>query len=63
MSARENPHFKLRVTPELKAWIERQAKMNHRSLTGEIAYHLEMVRKNAEGEVRPQDGTPAAGQV
>lgn len=36
------PQLKVRfVSQELKDWIAEQAKINHRTLTAEVNYHLE----------------------
>lgn len=36
------PQLKLRFSSqELKDWIAEQSKINHRTLTGEVNYHLE----------------------
>lgn len=64
MPVREYPHFKVRVPPDLKAWIERQAEMNHRSLTGEVVHRLEQSRIDAENKSRSavtSDGMSATG--
>lgn len=55
------PAIKVRFPPDLKNWIEQQAKANHRSLTGEINYRLELARNSSEnGGLPPSaDGMPA----
>ena len=43
--SRELPQVKFRVSSkELKNWIADQAKINNRTLTGEINFHLEQAR-------------------
>ncbi|TCB36857.1 Arc family DNA-binding protein [Acinetobacter sp. ANC 4910] len=37
----EDAQLKLRVTQELKEYIEEQAKNNHRTINGEVVYRLE----------------------
>jgi hypothetical protein len=44
--------YPLRLPPELKAWLEAQAKANRRSLNGEIIYRLEQSR-DTERKGRP----------
>lgn len=40
--SRELPQFKVRFSSqELKIWLAEQSKINHRTLNGEINYHLE----------------------
>ena len=39
--SREDPQFKLRMTPELRAAIEQEAKANNRSMNAEIVAKLE----------------------
>jgi hypothetical protein len=39
--ARSDPHFRLRIPPELKAVIEIHAKYNQRSINAEIVHALE----------------------
>lgn len=50
-SNRESPQFKLRFSSlDLKEWIAQQAEKNHRSLNGEINYHLEQAMLKQQQE-------------
>jgi len=47
------PQFNLRLSSqELKDWITAQAKLNHRTLTAEINYHIEkaMMKQQEENQ-------------
>lgn len=47
------PQFNLRLSSqELKDWIAAQAKLNHRTLTAEINYHIEkaMMKQQEENQ-------------
>ncbi|WP_269914007.1 Arc family DNA-binding protein [Acinetobacter sp. HY1485] len=49
--SREDSQLKIRLSPELKSFIEEQAKKNHRTLNGEITARLEETR-TTEDEVK-----------
>lgn len=40
--------YALRLPPDLKVWLEQQAKANRRSLNSEIVYRLEQSRTQQE---------------
>lgn len=42
MLTREMPQMKVRLSPELKEWLARQAICNRRSINAEIVLRLEM---------------------
>lgn len=42
---REDPQLKIRLSQELKEFIEEQAKLNHRTLNAEIVFRLEESKK------------------
>ena len=44
--------YALRLPPELKAWLEAQAKVNRRSLNSEIVFRLEQSRESEERRKR-----------
>ena len=47
------PQLKIRFSShEIKNWIDEQAKINHRTLTAEVNYHLEkaMSKQQQEGK-------------
>lgn len=49
--SRELPQVKFRVSSkELKNWIADQAKINNRTLTGEINFHLEQAMLKQQKE-------------
>lgn len=50
--ARKAPQIGLRLPPELKEWLEKQAEASRRSLNGEILYRLER-QMETEGEKSP----------
>jgi hypothetical protein len=45
---KEERAYPLRLPPELKTWLEAQAKANRRSLNSEIVYRLEQSRAQQE---------------
>lgn len=44
---RQKP-YGLRMSPELKSWLEVKARENRRSLNGEVTYVLEQYRRTKE---------------
>lgn len=49
--SRELPQFKVRFSSqELKIWLAEQSKINHRTLNGEINYHLEQAMLKQQKE-------------
>lgn len=59
--AHPEPHLKVRLDPELNAWVRRSAAENCRTLNGEIEYRLRLARE-AEQSSRAT-GSPAAGEA
>lgn len=51
--ARTAPQLVVRLPPELKQWLEQQARVNHRSLNGEVLVALEQYRKEVEAQKAP----------
>lgn len=48
-----DPQFKVRIPPKIDAWLERQARVNHRTKTAEVAFRLEQAMKaNELGKTR-----------
>lgn len=43
--SRSDPQFKLRLPENLKAWVEEEAKKQHRSINGQIIYLIEQAQK------------------
>jgi Arc-like DNA binding dprotein len=43
--------YALRLPPELKAWLEEQARANRRSLNSEIVFRLEQSRLAEAGHI------------
>lgn len=54
--AQDDPHFRLRLPVDLKAFIAAEAVMSRRSLNAEIVFRLEQSRK---AQLEPKE---AAGQ-
>lgn len=48
MDRKDDTQFKLRLPGDLKAWVCRQAKANHRSQNAEIVHRLEQAREQQE---------------
>lgn len=49
--SRELPQFKLRFSSEeMRDWVAEQAKINYRTVTGEINYHLEQAMLKQQKE-------------
>lgn len=46
--SRKYPQFNLRLTEELKGWVEQNAKENCRSQTAEIVFWLMAAKKRQE---------------
>ena len=46
--ARADPQISIRIPVDLKGWFEEQAKLNIRSLSGQILYCLEECRRRHE---------------
>ena len=42
------PRFILRLPPDLKKWVERSAKQNHRSQNSEFVHGMEFYREQME---------------
>ena len=47
-NARRMPQFNVRMSKQLRDWIERKAEENHRSMNSEINFILEKYRKECE---------------
>lgn len=50
----EDAQLKIRLSQELKAYIEEQAKTNHRTINGEIVYRLEQSKKSKTSSNNPE---------
>lgn len=59
--ARTDPHFRLRIEPQLRDWVAAQAAKNRRSLTAEINSALHERMTAATGDSFAGDA-PAAAQ-
>jgi len=57
--SREDLHFRLRIAPDIKAWIAAQAARNLRSMTAEINFALRE-RMAATGDMVGADAPAAA---
>jgi hypothetical protein len=44
--AREDAHFRLRIPDDVRAWVQKTAEENRRSMTGQIIFILEKEMKN-----------------
>ncbi len=53
--ARTDPHFRLRIDPEIKQWIKKVAAQNFRSITAEINFALKE-RMEAEASEKQTAG-------
>ena len=52
------PQLKLRFSSqEMKDWIAEQAKINHRTLTAEVNYHIEKAMLKQQEQEGNQDAT------
>lgn len=61
MKMNELAPFGLRLPPDLKDWVAREAKANRRSMNSEILLRLEESRRASGGSEVGAD-TPAAGE-
>jgi len=52
--ARDDPQTKLRLPPELKAWVEAQAAENGRSVNAELVWMIEFVKREYDAAMKAQ---------
>ena len=48
MQTRDYPQFRVRLPPNVDAWLEAQAKQNCRTKNGEFVFRLEKAMKETE---------------
>jgi hypothetical protein len=60
---REWPQFKMRMPPEIKKYLAKEAKQNRRTLNSEIVYRLQMTISRPQNDEGPGAGTPEPSDI